>query len=131
MKVGGTLRGLFGVDCVVGDGIPNYTKVTASGSGTATVSAAPSSNGLKYFWCMSPLDAMYYYFKRSQAWADTYITWFNAWNSVANADAPPEFILTNAGDERWCHDIDDAYLDGIEGAALDKAWLAMKARNVS
>lgn len=117
---------------IIGEGIPDYTRVTASGAGTATVSAAPSSNGFRYFWYFSPQDAFIYYFKRSQAWADTYITWFNAWNSVANADAPPEFIMTQAGGiSRWNHDIDDAYLGGVEGAALDKAWLAMKARNNS
>ena len=116
---------------VFGDGIPKYTKVTASGSGTLTLSAAATISGISALTYMNQQDAFSMYFKQSQAWSDTYITWFNAWNSISNADAPAEFSFFEGGGDRWCHVLDDQYSGGVEFAAADKAWLALKARNNS
>jgi hypothetical protein len=116
-------------DYYIADGVPDFTRINASASGTATLSAAATASRNGHYITMDPTNAFYFYFKRSQAWADTYITWFNGWNSVSNAIAPPEFILSDAGTKRWSHDIEDAYLGGVEGGALDRAWLKMSLRN--
>ncbi len=79
---------------------------------------------------MSPADYFSLKFKQSQSWATTYLTWFNAWNSVSNADAPPEFILYWVNFGRWSHTFNlDSYIGTTEGAGFDAAWTALSARN--
>jgi hypothetical protein len=64
--------------------------------------------------------------KASQTWANALRAFHEAFNTVANADSPADYIMVN---NRWGHTPTDTYLGGVEGAALDLAWQALKARN--
>ena len=65
--------------------------------------------------------------KRSQAWADALTGFFNAFNATAFAFMPADYVEV---DERWGHAYPDLYgTSSVEGAALDKAWLASGSRN--
>jgi hypothetical protein len=68
--------------------------------------------------------------KRSQAWADAYISWFNAFNTDPAFAMPADFITL---DDRWGHCWPDAYdtqfTSSTAYANMDKAWLALAARN--
>ena len=114
---------------IYGQSVPKFTTVSASASGTMTLSAPATVSGTFMFTYMPVRDAFLIAFKQSQAWADTYMTWINAWNSITNADAPPEFIYTQVSSDRWSHNLEDSYLGTTEYGASDKAWLALKARN--
>jgi hypothetical protein len=117
---------------ILGDGIPPYTRVVSSASGTMVLSAAATISRRGFFTYMPPRDAFLTYFKRSQTWADAYLTSHLSWNTTANADAPPEFTFTNAGGgDRWTHTLEDSYANGVEYAGSDRAWLALAARNRS
>ena len=68
--------------------------------------------------------------KRSQAWADALIGFFDAFNATPFAFMPADYVEI---DRRWGHAFPDAYghEGGTEGTDLDKAWLAAGSRNRS
>jgi hypothetical protein len=118
---------------IIGSGIPAYTTISSSSAGSATLSAAASFTGVGYFIVASPSDYFSLLFKNSQSWATSYLTWFNAWNSVANAEAPADFILYWVNRGRWSHTFyPDSYnASTTERSGFDAAWAAMSARNKS
>jgi hypothetical protein len=65
--------------------------------------------------------------KRSQAWADALKGFFDAFNSTAFAYMPSDYVQV---EPRWGHAYPDNYGgSSIEGAGLDKAWIAAGNRN--
>ena len=64
--------------------------------------------------------------KRSQAWADALIDFFDAFKTTANAAMPAGYVMV---DPRWGHAAPDTYGGTIEGGGLDKAWIKAGARN--
>lgn len=65
--------------------------------------------------------------KRSQAWADALKSFFDAFNSTAFAFMPADYVQV---EPRWGHSYPDNYGgSSIEGAGLDKAWIAAGNRN--
>lgn len=110
--------------------IPALTTIATSSSGSATMSNNATISGTGAFRVCSPSDYFTLLFKRSTAWATAYRTWFDAWNSVSNAEAPAEFILYRVRYDRWSHTFfEDSYSGGVENAGFDAAWTALSTRN--
>jgi hypothetical protein len=74
----------------------------------------------------SQVNAFLVAVKRSQAWADALVSFFDAFNSTANAAMPAGYVMV---DPRWGHSAPDTYGGNIEGGGLDKAWLKAASRN--
>jgi hypothetical protein len=64
--------------------------------------------------------------KQSQSWATALKNAQDTFNSVNGAIMPADYIQIDA---RWGHADPDLYSGGVEGAALDLAWLALGTRN--
>jgi hypothetical protein len=125
-----TING-YAVGPGISDGLTTLRKVTASAPGQCTFSGGTASISGNIWLEIYPETALFLRAcKRSQAWADAYISWFNAHNSDPAYAMPADFVLL---DDRWGHCVPDAYdvqFTSTTGYAnMDKAWLAIAARN--
>jgi hypothetical protein len=64
--------------------------------------------------------------KKSNAWAKALVDFFRSFEAIPNAYMPADYIEI---DRRWGHAYPDTYSGGIEGAGLDRAWMAIAEYN--
>lgn len=79
------------------------------------------------------VDAFMVAVKKSRAWARALQYYFRGWiaqsgnaNVATTAYYPADYIMLDA---RWGHAYPDTYLDGVEGAGLDAAWVLIGKNN--
>lgn len=64
--------------------------------------------------------------KKSHAWASALRDFFDKFDLYENAEYPPDYLQV---EERWGHAYPTQYLNGVEGAGLDRAWVYAALRN--
>lgn len=66
--------------------------------------------------------------KKSWAWAKALKNFFNMFEGVDGCKYPADYVML---DSRWGHAWPNTYLDGVEGARLDRVWRLVSLRNCS
>lgn len=113
---------------VVGHGIPSDTiVVSVSGSSIALSNKTTLKLDVAQFLAFAPQQMFLLAVKRSQAWTDAMLTFFNQFNS--GAGMPAEYVQSGL---RWGHVSPSAYgFKNTEWGDLSPLWQQLSARNRS
>jgi len=121
-------------DYIIADGVSDgvSTFVTATGSaGSGTLSSPATATRTVAFESYSAQSMFLRAAKKSTAWSNAWIGYFNLFNSNAKAAMPADFIDVNP---RWGHiwpsSYGTAFTSSTEYTTQDKAWQAMQSRNL-
>lgn len=116
----------------ISDGLTTLVTAGSSGAGTFTLSANATYSGAVAFAYYDVSSLFLRACKRSQAWANAHIAWFNQTNNNPALGMFADFNLT---DSEWGHFSEDAYdtqfTSSTAYANPDLAWTALKNRNAS
>lgn len=112
---------------IYGYGIPDNTTVTAAAGSTITLSKNTTvALSIAQFVAMTPQNAFLRAVKRSQAWANAFLTYLGYFNR-ANAGMPSDYVQL---DKRWGHTFPTAYgFSNSEWSDLDRLWQVEGLRN--
>jgi hypothetical protein len=119
-------------DFVYGDGIPDNSRIASKTANSITLTAgknATITSDVGEFLVFTPFMAYIKATKRSKAWSDGFISWFNKFALYPNTGMPADYIALGP---RWGHIWPNSYGYGhTEFTDHDQVWTDEGIRNRS